>query len=121
MAPSRYSQNPAERVAANWADQQKIAYEEGRLASHKIEALDATPGWTWERETYSFSDSIENWKAHHKKNGHAPSLSSSSAEERRAALFHREMCELYNKPSRGGKIFCPVICDSISKVKGEDI
>lgn len=62
MVPSRYSHDPIERRAAVWADKQKITYEEGKLSADNIEVLNTTPGWCWERENYSFKDSVENWK-----------------------------------------------------------
>ena len=45
--PKIYSSDAEERRLARWAVSMKRLYKKGRLEQHKVDALNATEGWTW--------------------------------------------------------------------------
>jgi hypothetical protein len=46
--PSQHSKDPEEKRAGQWQSNQRQMYKNGKLSTERIEALNNTPGWTWE-------------------------------------------------------------------------
>ena len=45
---SKTSKDPEEKRAGQWQSDQRKTYKIGKLSADRIEALNNTPGWTWE-------------------------------------------------------------------------
>ena len=53
--PSRFSYDDAdEKLAADWAYEQKMLYKKGKLSQDRIKMLNNTEGWTWDIEIAPF-------------------------------------------------------------------
>ena len=98
--PSQSSKNSDEKKAATWRSHQRIDYKNKNacMTLERIAKLEATKGWMWEDED-TFEPNRLNWVSQYLKLKKNPSKESTNTEEKRAALWQRNMRKGYREKS----------------------
>ena len=84
-APSQSSKDKEEKRAGQWKNNQRKAKK--TMSAERITALEATPGWEWETEAYTWEEQRNHWKTVYARIQKAPSQSSKDKEEKRAGQW----------------------------------
>lgn len=86
--PSSKSKDLDEKRAGQWQSTQRKLYKKksSRLTPERIATLEATDGWTWQKET-SFEANRLNWLSQFQKLGRKPFRNSRDPDEKRAGQW----------------------------------
>jgi hypothetical protein len=97
--PRERSKNADEKRLGMWQMKQRKFFKKGTLPKEKIEALNNTEGWEWEKQgVRTFAESLSDWIEHVAKLGRTPSsLSSKNADEKRLGAWQTTQRTLFKK------------------------
>ena len=86
--PSAASKDSAEKRAGEWQEKHRSAYRKKspRLTPERIATLEATDGWTWQKEDF-FEANRLNWLSQFQKLGRKPFRNSQDPDEKRAGQW----------------------------------
>jgi len=107
--PSGYSKDLEEKRNNKWMTHIRQAYKaymKGTSTTHimnqeRIQALEATEGWTWDSD--SFETNLQNWITQYQNKG-KPSENSKNIKEKRAGQWQGNMRKAYRTYMKGLKI-----------------
>lgn len=98
--PSQSSKNIDEKKAATWRAHQRKDYNEKNscMTTERIAKLEATENWKWEEED-TFESNRIHWYSLYSKLKKNPSKDSKNIEEKRAAIWQRNIRKSYREQS----------------------
>jgi SAM-dependent methyltransferase len=99
--PSKDSKNKEERSLGQWASDMRKFYKKGKLSQEKIDILNNTYGWIWEKNLDKiWNENFQKWTEFYQKNEKTPSSSSKNKEE----IFLGRWGSLQRKKYKKGKL-----------------
>jgi hypothetical protein len=85
-----------EHRSGQWQSTTRTNYKKGTLSDLRIELLNNTEGWKWEKKD-PFQENFDNWKEHFVRLGRNPKQNSEDDNEKRASSWQSHMRENYKK------------------------
>jgi hypothetical protein len=94
--PSETSNDSDEKRAARWQYDQRYNYKNATLSTERIQKLEETKGWYWEKSD-NWEGKLYQWAILYKKLGKRPSNMSKNALEKRIGLWQNQQILHYKE------------------------
>ena len=93
--PSQHSKDPEEKRLASWQSTVRKNYKKQKLAQERIDLLERTDGWRWDRD--NFETNLEQWISFFSEKRKNPLRDSKDPEEKRLAKWQTRVRCSYKK------------------------